>query len=203
MKRHIFHGLGVASMIVAVAMLSGCQSGLGKASPRLVELYDMGRPDGVIEIEICRDGTIREMEGDVAVSALPALVKEAALKRAPGGRIIGAEREFMTDAMGWEVKIHHEGRDWEFVLDETGKLLEMEKELRAAEVAPVVLGAAEAAVPGSTFKSVELITLQDGTEEYHVKRLVQNVSYKVVLSPDGKVKRKVREHRAEIEIPIP
>jgi hypothetical protein len=155
----------------------------------------------VIEIEVDRAGKIHAFEGDVPVEALPAKVREAALARAPGGRITGAEREFMCGANGWEVKVMHEGRQWEFVMDVEGNMLETEKELRRAEVPPSVLTAADQAMAG-TFKSVELITMASGESEYHVKKMRDGVSYKIVLTPEGAVKRKVREARAELEIPL-
>ena len=74
--------------------------------------------------------------------------------------------------------------------------------MRQAEVPRIVLTNAERLVPNSVFKSVELIEYADGGIEYHVKRMRKKASFKVVLRSDGSVIRKVREHRAEIEIPL-
>ena len=81
-------------------------------------------------------------------------------------------------------------------------MLETEKSLTPDEAPAAVLEAAERAVPRSSFKSVEIISHVSGHQEYHVKRTRNGASYKVVLHTDGRVIRKVREHRAEIEIPL-
>lgn len=201
-------GMAVVAALAVIALgLTGC-GGLGAVSPKLVELYDIAAEDGMIELELERDGTILEMEADIPVSALPDVVREAAMKKAPGARITGAEREFNAKGAAWEVKLNHEGRDWEFVIDDEGSILEVEKELRRSEAPQAVLAAAKGAVTGGVFRSVEEIKkyCHDGGEayetEYHVKKMIAGVSYKIVLDPSGNVKRKVREHKAEIEIPL-
>jgi len=62
--------------------------------------------------------------------------------------------------------------------------------------------AAMKTIPGGVFKSVERIERGDGVT-YHVKLLRGGASYKVSLSPEGEVLRRVREAKAEIEIPLP
>lgn len=193
--------VALAALAVIALGLTGC-GGLGSVSPKLVELYDIAAPGGVIELELERDGTIIEMEADIPVSALPDVVREAALKKSPGAQITGAEREFNARGAAWEVKLNFAGRDWEYVIDEEGAILEVEKELRRSEAPQAVLAAAKGAVPGGVFRSVEVISKHDGATEYHVKSSIAGVSYKVVLTSSGDVIRKVREHKAEIEIPL-
>lgn len=192
------------SLFLAVS-LSSC-TGLGKVPANLVELYDRGSPDGLIELEVDRDGTIREMEADVPVSELPAIVREAAMSKVPGGTITGAEREFKIEGGCWEVKLRHQNRDWECVVDEQGKVIETERELRRDEAPAEVLAAADAAIPGGAFVSIESIEHTKSMDKsetcYHVKKTRNGASYKIVIAPDGKVLRKVREARAEIEIPL-
>ncbi|MBI4879380.1 MAG: hypothetical protein HY812_06925 [Planctomycetes bacterium] len=194
--------IGALACVALCGSLTACRTeGLGKVPPKLVELYDQGAPAGVLELEISRSGSIAEMEVDIPVEALPEAVRKAAEARAPGAVITGAEREIQLTGDAWEVKLRHEERDWEFVIDGSGAIRETEKELRREETPEAVLSAAAAAVPGAEFKSVELIE-HGPFQEYHVKQTKDGASYKVVLSPDGKVKRAVREARAEIEIPL-
>ena len=191
---------GALGMVCVAA--TACQSGIGSVPDEVVRLYDIGAEDGMIELEIERNGVIREAEADVPVSMLPANVVAAAKKKAPGMEITGAEREIKAEGWTWEVKFRHEGRDWEYVIDDAGNVLETEKSLTPEEAPKVVLDAALRAVPNSEFKSVEIISHLSGHQEYHVKRVRNGASHKVVLSPDGTVLRHVREHRAEIEIPL-
>ena len=184
------------------ALLASCASsgGLGHVPAGAVELYDLCAPGGLMELELARDGSVLEMEADVSPADLPAAVREAALAKLPGASITGAEREIHSDGRFWEVKLAHEGREWELICDDSGKIVETEKGLRRDEAPAAVLQAADRAVAGS-FKSVELIEGRSGTC-YHVKKERDGASYKIVLSPEGEVLRKVREQRAEIEIPL-
>lgn len=197
--------LVLAVSLFSLAGLCSC-TGLGSAPASLVDLYDMASPTGMIEIELERNGTIREMEAEISPDQLPAVVREAALQKAPGGTITGAEREVKQSGNCWEVKVSHQGRGWEFVVDDGGKVVEIEKELRRDEAPAAVLTAADQAIPGGMFVSVEVIqTMMSGDKTetcYHVKKKRDGASYKIVLDPEGKVLRKVREARAEIEIPL-
>lgn len=181
-------------------------TGLGTVPASLVDLYDRASPDGVIEVEVDRNGTIQEMEADVPTSDLPANVREAASKRLPGATITGAEKELKSVGACWEVKLREMDRNWEVVVDSQGKIVETEQELRREEAPAEVLSAADRAIPGGTFVSVESIetmTAPGKTETcYHVKKTRDGASYKITLAPDGKVLRKVREAKAEIEIPL-
>ena len=184
-------------------ILFACQSagGLGSVPASVVELYDAAAPEGTIELEVDRDGTIREMEAEIPIDDLPEAVRAAAMRRAPGGRIVGAEREFTQAGRAFEVKVVHEARHWEFVVDTSGNVLEIEKELRDTEVPAGILEAADRAFPQGDRKSVEVVEHRD-QKTFHVKKQVGDASYKIVLRPDGTVDRVVREARAEIEIPL-
>lgn len=188
-----------ASLLIPVAACAS--SGLGEMPTELIDLYDQALPTGVIEIEVERDGTIREIEADVPGEAVPARALDAALAAVPGSEITGAERELHTEGYFWEVKLIADGRAWEVVTDEEGEVHEIEQEIDRSEAPAAVLVGADAAVPGGSFVSVELIT--HGSErEYHVKKDRDGARFKIVLAPDGAVLRAVREQRAEIEIPL-
>jgi uncharacterized membrane protein YkoI len=189
-----------SSLLLGLASCASGSKGLGTMPVGIVELYDGAQPDGLMEIELARDGTVLEMEADVPPDALPAAVRSAAMARLPGGTITGAERELHPEGRFWEVKLTHQGREWEVICDDAGKVVETEQGLRREEAPAAVLAAADQAVAGS-FKSVELIEGRSGTS-YHVKKTMGGASYKIVISPEGKVLRKVREQRAEIEIPL-
>jgi len=180
--------------------LAAC-AGLGSMPGVVVEMYDKVSPDGMIEIEAERSGKIIEIEAEIAVDDVPANVREAAAAQLPGGRVTGAEYEVVGRKRSYEVKMAKGGRDYEFVFDLDGNLLESEKELMRNEAPKAVADAGIAAVPGANFKSVEILTA-GGEDVYHVKTTKGGATYKIVLSEDGTVLRKVREQRTELEIPI-
>lgn len=191
-------GLPLAGLIT----LAACGSpGLGTAPRSLVSLYDDLAPEGVIQIEMDRDGTIIAMEGAIPVESLPASVREAALAFLPEGTVTGAEREFLLGVAAWEVKLRSEGRDWEVVADTRGNILVTEKMLVRGEAPAAVMDTANATVTGGSLTSVELVT-RGQVESYHVKKEKGGVHYKLEIAPDGTLLRKVREARAEIEIPL-
>jgi hypothetical protein len=198
----------LAGLLAVGALTASCagvarpaSSDLGRVPIQIVELYDLAAPDGVMELEIDREGNLREIEADVPVQELPAIVADAALRHLPAGRVVGAERELTSKGAAWEVKFDVEGRGWEVVVDEQGRIIETEQSLSLREAPAVVLASAERAIPDALLLSVELIRRGDESE-YHVKRERLGVSYKIVVAPDGRVLRRVREARAEIEIPL-
>lgn len=202
MKIHTARPLALLgpALLLTLASCASSSGGLGTMPVGVVELYDAASPTGLMEVELARDGTVLEMEADVDPASLPPGIRSAALERLPGATITGAERELHPDGRFWEVKLTHEGREWEVICDDQGKVVETEQELRREDAPPAVLAAANKAVGGS-FRSVELIEGRSGTS-YHVKKLLDGASYKIVISPEGEVLRKVREQRAEIEIPL-
>ncbi|KAA3604972.1 MAG: hypothetical protein DWQ01_20420 [Planctomycetota bacterium] len=189
--------------VLAGLIFTGCQS---RVPGTLVELYDRAAPDGVIEIELQRDGSIIEMEAEVPVSQLPETVLAAAQAEMPEAQVTGAELEYQGRDRVWEVKLRYLDRDHELVIDDAGNLLEFERELGWDEAPPEVLEGANLAIQGGNPVSVEILGILQESGEYenlyHVKLDRDGARYKVELSPNGEVLRKVREARAEIEIPL-
>ena len=187
--------------LVLVASTVGCQgAGLGRVPEAFVELYDDAAPEGMIEVEIGRDGVVREIEADIPIESLPDFVREAALQQLPDATITGAEREIQLVGRVWEVKLDYQGVGWELLIDPDGNVIETEKEIAVDAAPPAVIATANETVPGPA-KSVEVITRGDDVE-YHIKKDRDGATIKLVLSSDGTLRRAVREARAEIEIPL-
>jgi len=190
-----------AILILPLFLLAAGCALQGGLPPVVVELYDRVEPAGCIEIEAERDGSIREVEAEIPTADLPAAVLAAAEKELPGGRVTGAEIEYVGGMRSWEVKKVVDGREFELVFDETGKLLEKEEAIERSAAPAPVMQAAMGRIVGAGFKSVERI-MRLGETEYHVKVTKGGATYKMVLTPAGKILRAVREQRAEIEIPL-
>ena len=189
------------SLLPLLAAACSTPAPLGSVPTELIDLYDRGTPTGILEVEVNRDGTVREMEVEIAVADLPTPIREAALAAERGATVTGAERELTLDGPAWEVQLLQEGRKVELVLSEDGRILEIERELRRDEAPRSILAAADAAIPGGTFQSVEILHKGRSTE-YHVKKERAGARFKVVVSTEGETLRVVREAKAEIEIPI-
>jgi hypothetical protein len=199
--------LALTAAVLATTSCSSTQrsrserTDLGRVPNAVVELYDQAATDGVIEIELDRDGRIAEMEADVPLVDVPKIVADAAFARLPAGRVTGAERELTRRGAGWELKFDVGGLAWEVVVDEQGNIIETEQELDALIAPQAVIDTANATVPGGVMRSVELIERGE-TREYHVKKDLLGVTYKVVTDGEGRLVRAVREARAEIEVPL-
>lgn len=193
--------LTTLSFALLFAACHSDQQALGRVPMSLIEMYDRVAPDGAIEIELERDGRVRELEAEIGLDELPSEIAAVALAEFPGGRMTGAERELRLDGAAWEVQLTVDGRACEVVIDESGQVRETERELAQSEAPEAVRSAALAAIPGGVPVSVERIDRPDAVE-FHVKLEREGARYKVVLDESGGVLRRVREARAEIEVPL-
>ena len=191
-------------LLALTLSLPACGS-LG-GTPALVELYDQVDPEGALEIELDRSGTVTELEAEIPIDDLPQAVSDTALAQFEAAEIVAAEREYGPHGRVWEVKVRHPGGEQEFVIDRYGKVRETERPLDREATPGIVLGNAASMVQThagdvGTFESVDDVRAGD-VVTYHVKHRVGGVVYKIVLTADGRVIRSVREQRAEIEIPL-
>ncbi|MEZ5976685.1 MAG: hypothetical protein R3F34_00475 [Planctomycetota bacterium] len=186
---------------LAACHATGGERDLGRVPQDVVDLYDVAARDGLIEIELERDGRIREMEAQIALTEVPQVAADAAMAFLPAGRVTGAEREITRFGVAYEVDFEVGGLAWEVVVDEHGTIVETEQQLDPRAAPKVVIDAANRTIKDGVLKSVELVT-RGGVSVYHVKKDVLGVSYKLEIAADGTVERKVREARAEIEIPL-
>ena len=67
-----------------------------------------------------------------------------------------------------------------------GCALNTERDIALAEVPPVVLSAAQAAVEGFTIEAAELET-ENGETVYELEGIAGGVAYEIEVSPDGRV----------------
>jgi uncharacterized membrane protein YkoI len=195
-------GIATLAVLALLAQSSAWEGGLGRLPQVIVHLYDSGAPAGWIEIEADRDGTIREAETHIAVDALPEAVVAVARQQLPNGKVTGGEMELRPTGQAWEVQMTADGLDYEFVVTARGKVIEKEIEIAKGQWDKKLVDAAERAIPGGAVRSVERIE-RPGETLYHIKLSRGGASYKVELGAEGTVLRRVREAKAEIEIPLP
>jgi hypothetical protein len=122
----------------------------------------------------------------------------------PGSRITDGEKEFDDNGrLYWEVTVKKGSEEKEIMLTPAGKPYRMEIKVRESEVPSEVIAAADSAAPGGRRTSVEKIL--DGKEnllEYHIKKSVNGIHYKILVTSDGRVREVYREVMAEIEVPL-
>jgi hypothetical protein len=202
-KMHTLYGVRTL-MVLAVAI---CLLGSGCATYRLPGAMIADAPqvpaDGKIEIAVTSAGHLMEIELHLAADQLPDVIVEAAHREMPGGTIVDAEKEYDGGTYYYEVTKNVNGMEMEVMFTLAGELHAMEVPIRANETPAAVLETAEVAVPGGTRVSIEKILNADRTiTEYHIKKAVSGLRYKIIIMPDGKLVRAMREVPAEIEIPV-
>jgi hypothetical protein len=160
-------------------------------------------PDGSIEMTINDDGSVTEVEFHVPPSKLPRNVLETVEAKLPGGEIEDCEKEYEGGQLYYEVSKIIAGRETEIMVTPAGRVHLYETAIDVSGAPPAILAAADRAFPGGIVGSVEkILDRHDRLIEYHVKKTINGTKYKVMVAPDGTVRRAFREIPAEIEVPV-
>jgi hypothetical protein len=192
-------GVLVAS---ALAMLTiGCA---GTASFHTASDDVAGVPArGMVEFAVDDDGNVTEVEYHIAKDTLPAAVLQTADELFPGSIVTDAEKEWHGTTLYYEVTKKKGAEEWEVMMTPEGMPHRYEIEVNPNDVPAVVLAAADNAVAGGRRTKVEKIL--DGDKnliQYHIKKDVKGIKYKILISPDGGLSGLYREVPAEIEVPV-
>jgi hypothetical protein len=158
---------------------------------------------GMIEFAVDKDGDVTEVEYHVSKDAIPEKVLQSAEEMFPGALLADAEKEWVGSTLYYEVTKKKGGEAYEVMMTPKGKPYRMEMTVKPSDVPAGVLGAADEAIPGGRRSSVEKIL--DGDKnllEYHIKKEVKGIKYKILVGPDGEVLCVYREVPAEIEVPV-
>jgi len=191
----------VLIVAAALALATGCASSPPFHSA--TEDVAMVPASGTVEFAIAECGSVTEVEYHITKEALPEKVKAAADEMFPGSIIVDAEKEYQGDELFYEVTKKKGAQEFEVMMTPKGKPYRMEIEAKPTEVPAEILAAADKAVPGGMRKKVEKIL--DGEEnllEYHIKKEVKGIKYKILVTTEGEVHAVYRETLAEIEIPL-
>jgi hypothetical protein len=160
-------------------------------------------PDGRVEFAVDEDGRVQEVEFHCKAADVPQAVLQAADQAYSGGRIVDCEKEHRDGDVYYEVTKEINGREFEVLVTPKGFIERREIEVDAGTLPQTVNAAADQAVPGGRrTKSEEIRDEENELEEYHVKIERQGLRFKVVLTPEGRVLRVLRETLAEIEVPV-
>jgi len=189
--------------LVSVVLCSGCAAfGGRRVSADIVALTQDTKPGGEVAFELAADGTIIGIDVEIDPSDVPQVCREAADRHFPGGRVIGAEKEWNEGRRYWEIVKEIDGKRFEILMNADGSLAGHEEALRPDEVPDHVLAVAMAAVPHGRFVVAERVSgpeAKDG-EEYHVKIDVGGEQARVGVG-GSEVVRVVRKMHADFRVP--
>jgi len=126
-------------------------------------------------------------EDRIALSDVPRIVIEAVQTKYPGATIKKAEKDVDEGKTIYELKFIHKGSDYEVELDDSGKILETERELRPVDVPKTISEALKTRHPNATIRWVEEITRGE-TKTYEVHaRLEDQSNVELEIDSDGKI----------------
>ena len=156
-----------------------------------------------VEMRLDENGRPLEVEYHVSPDQVPANVMGAMDALHPGGRAIGAEKEYVGSTLYWEVTKAIDGREFEAMFLPNGELHSEELEVSATDVPPAVREAVQARIDGDVTKWEEIRDGNRDLVEYHAKATADGKKYKLIVSADGSVLGVLREMPAEIEVELP
>lgn len=187
---------------VLAAALATAACATHKLPPEVLDLAGQTKPGGEFYIEFAPDGTVLGADAIVELDAVPPALRAAADSAFPGGRQVGAEREFGDGRLVWEVVKEIDGRLFEILLDADGTVVGGEEALAQAQWPANVVAAAQGEVPGGRIEAVEKVWGPEAHfgEAYHVKVAKDGDSLRVGVTADGRVVRTVRRIPGQVRI---
>lgn len=163
-------------------------------------------PEGLaaesVELQVDEDGNALQIEYHVDPSVVPAAVRAAMDELHPGGRAIGAEKEYVGATLYWEVTKEIGGREVEAMFQPDGTLHSEELAVSASAVPPAVQAAVAKRMSAEVAQWEEIRDESRTLVEYHAKLSTGGKKYKLRVSPGGEILGVVREVPAEIEMPV-
>ena len=154
-----------------------------------------------VEVAVDAKGRPLEIEYHISPEMVPAAVHAAMDELHPGGAAVAGEKEYLGNALYWELTKEVGGRKVEAMFTSDGTLHSAEVELAASAVPTAVQQAVASRVEGNVSQWEEIRNSANVLEAYHAKVLSAGKKLKFEVSPDGRILSVVRELPAEIEIP--
>ncbi len=156
-----------------------------------------------IETTMDAQGRHAETEFHIRPDEVPEAVHKAMEAKHPGGKYIGAEKEYNNGQLYYELAKEIDGFEAEAMFLPDGTPHDSEVQVPVTKVPQGVQDSIQKGYPNGTVNAWEEI--RDGKDvlvEYHVKLTDGDRNYKVAVSPAGKLTAAWREIPAEIEVPV-
>jgi uncharacterized membrane protein YkoI len=141
---------------------------------------------GKVEKEEAKD-EIEEGEEEIPLDKLPKAVVDAVKAKFPGAQLQSAAKENDEGKVVYEVTIKHKGQDIDVMASPDGKIIAIEKTIKANELPAKVSKALAEKYSRGTVKKAEEITKDDKTTYEVIIEMGDKKKFEVVLDPDGKV----------------
>ena len=127
-----------------------------------------------------------EEKGEIAISELPAAVRQSAEKYLGDLKSAEAKKELENNVTTYDVEVKKDGTEVTAEFKESGEIIELEKEIDPAQLPPSIVSALKAQYPGAKIKeAIEIKPFENGQEKplnYEVSLIAE-----IKFSADGKV----------------
>jgi len=124
-------------------------------------------------------------KGEIAISELPALVRQSAEKYLGDLKSAEAKKELENNVTTYDVEVKKDGAEVSAEFNESGEIIEMEKKLKPSQLPPAIVAAVMAQYPGAKIKeAIEIKPFENGQEKplnYEVMIIAE-----IKVSADGK-----------------
>lgn len=198
--------LTAALSLVFVALFglpASAKDGEVRLPELIVSFANDTKPGGALEMELDADGRLWGLEAEIPLDQVPPACLAQAEKVVPGGTSVGAEKEWADGSTYYEVVREKDGVRFEILMKADGTVVGGEEALKPGAAPEAVLKAADAAVPGGTLVVAEKVSGVEarGSDEFHIKKMVDGEVQRISVTPDGKVVRVLRKMKAEVRVP--
>jgi hypothetical protein len=119
----------------------------------------------------CKEGKENEdkddtEKGEIAISELPALVRQSAEKYLGDLKSAEAKKELENNVTTYDVEVKKDGAEVSAEFSESGEIIEMEKKLKPSQLPPAIVAAVMAQYPGAKIKeAIEIKPFENGQEK--------------------------------------
>ncbi len=128
----------------------------------------------------------RAGEEKIPLDRVPASVIKAVMDKFHHAGLKGASKEVEDGVTLYEVRLRHDGHNFDVTLEEAGSFAEIEKEIAAADLPKPVTDTVTAKYPGAKVGKAEEVT-KGGRKNFEVHLKDGDTSRELVLDPTGKI----------------
>ena len=131
---------------------------------------------------------VRAEDEKVPLDKLPKEVTEAVKKKFPKAELVKASKEDMEGKPVYEVNIKAEDTTMDVIVTPDGKIVLIEKTIKAKDLPKAVAEALETKYPKATHKKIEAIIKDDKIEKYEILLVTADKkTLEVTFDPKGKL----------------
>jgi hypothetical protein len=141
--------------------------------------------------------SVRADEEKVPLDKLPQAVAQAVKAKFPEAELVSASKEVDNGMTLFEISLKHKGYNYDATFTAEGKVVSIEKEIKASELPKEVAAALTKEYPKAEHKKIEEITADNKTTYEVLLKTTDGKLLEVVFDPQGKVVKTEKKDEKE------